>query len=51
MNKIDFFKGKTAREIAMSLIRDTEPRLQTEEEADWTENYVDLGSIEIDHYR
>lgn len=51
INKIEFFEGKTAREIAIAMINNTEPRLQTEEEAAWTKGYVDLGAIEVDHYR
>lgn len=51
MSKSEFFKGKGAREIASSVIAVSEPRLQTEEEAAWTQGYVDLGGIEIDHFR
>lgn len=50
-HKSEFFQGKTAREIAGSVIAMSEPRLQTEEEAAWTQGYVDLGAIEIDHFR
>lgn len=50
-HKLEFFEGKTAREIASELISATLPRLQKEEEAAWTEGYTDLAKIEVDHYR
>lgn len=54
MNKIDKvekFRGKKARQIAIEAIKESIPRIQSEEEKEWTESYVNQGEIDINHYR
>nr|WP_083430737.1 ADP-ribosylglycohydrolase family protein [Ndongobacter massiliensis] len=47
IKKSQKFEGMTAREIAMDAIQHSIPRLQTEEEAGWTEEYENIESLEV----
>lgn len=46
MMKSEKFKNKTARQIAIETIKEAIPRLQTHEEEEWTEGYIDFAEVE-----